>query len=343
MAVESGPSSRRPILADVAARAGVSVPLVSIVMRDAPGASAATRERVRRIAEELGYRPDSRARLLRSARSRLIGVVFAVQQAFHGDLVSGLYTAAENADYELTLSAVTPGRDERRAVTSLLQDRCEALILLGPHAPTSYLADLATRMPVVVVARPVRHRAVDVVRTDDAAGLGQAVDHLVGLGHTRIAHIDGGRAPGAAERRRGYRQALQRHDLTDSALILPGGLTEDDGATAARALLDAHALPTAVTVFNDRSATGVLDVLRSADIDVPGDMSVVGFDDSRLARLPHIALTTVAQDTQQLTSLAIARAAARLDGASISERELVVPPHLIIRSTTAPPARSTSR
>ena len=79
-------------------------------------------------------------------------------------------------------------------MTSLLQDRCEALILLGPHAPTSYLADLATRKPVVVVARPVRHRAVDVIRTDDAAGLGQAVDHLVGLGHTRIAHIDGGRA-----------------------------------------------------------------------------------------------------------------------------------------------------
>ena len=102
-------------------------------------------------------------------------------------------------------------------------------------------------------------------------------------------------------------------------------------------------MPTAVTVFNDRSATGVLDVLRSADIDVPGDMSVVGFDDSRLARLSHIALTTVAQDTQQLTSLAIARATARLDGASISERELVVPPHLVIRGTTAPPTGSTAR
>jgi DNA-binding LacI/PurR family transcriptional regulator len=197
-------------------------------------------------------------------------------------------------------------------------------------------------MPLVVVARPVRNRAVDVVRTDDAAGLHQAVDHLVALGHARIAHIDGGRAPGAAERRRGYRQALQRHGLADAALILPGGLTEDDGATAACALLDTHPLPTAVTVFNDRSATGVLDVLRRAGIDVPGDMSVVGFDDSRLARLSHIALTTVAQDTEQLTSLAIARAAARLDGSAITDRELVVPPHLIIRSTTAPPTRSTS-
>jgi DNA-binding LacI/PurR family transcriptional regulator len=336
-------AGRRPTLADVAARAGVSVALVSVVMRDVPGASAASRERVRRAAEELGYRPDSRARLLRSARSRLIGVVFAVQQAFHGDLVSGLYSAADAAHYELALSAVTPDRDDRRAVASLLQDRCEAFILLGPHAPTSYLAELADRMPLVVVARAVRHRAVDVIRTDDAAGLGQAVDHLVELGHTRIAHIDGGRAPGAAERRRGYREALQRHDLADAALILPGGLTEDDGATAARALLDTDPLPTAVTVFNDRSATGVLDILRSAGVDVPGNMSVIGFDDSRVARLSHIALTTVAQDTQQLTSLAIARAADRLDGSTISERELVIPPHLVIRSTTAPPTGSISR
>src|SRR3954454_17398762 len=115
MTSESGLSGRRPTLADVAAHAGVSVPLVSIVMRDAPGASARTREGVRRSAEDLAYRPDSRARLLRSARSRLIGVVFAVQQPFHGYLVSGLYTAADNADYELALSAVAPGRDERRA------------------------------------------------------------------------------------------------------------------------------------------------------------------------------------------------------------------------------------
>jgi DNA-binding LacI/PurR family transcriptional regulator len=333
--------SRRTTLADVAAHAGVSVALVSIVMRDVPGASAATRERVRRAAEELGYRPDSRARLLRRSRSRLIGVVFGVHHPFHGDLVSGLYAAADTADYELSLSAVTPGRDERRAVASLLQDRCEALILLGPHSPTSYLADLAARMPVVVVARALRHRAVDVVRTDDAAGLHQAVDHLVDLGHTRIAHIDGGRAPGAAERRRGYREALQRHGLADTAHILPGGLTEGDGAAAARALLGTAPRPTAVTVFNDRCATGVLDVLRRTGLCVPRDMSVIGFDDDRLARLSHVALTTVAQDTDQITALAVARALARLDRTTITERELVVPPHLVVRSTTAPPAEPT--
>ena len=328
---------RRATLADVAARAGVSVPLVSIVMRDAPGASPANRERVRRAAAELGYRPDSRARMLRRTRSRLVGVVFGVQHAFHGDLLSGLYTAADAAGYELALSAVTPARDERRAVTSLLHDRCEALILLGPHLATSYLSDLVATMPVVVVARAVRHHAVDVVRTDDAAGLGEAVDHLVDLGHRRIAHIDGGRAPGAAERRRGYRAALQRHGLADTAQILPGGLTEDDGATAAEALLDTTIRPTAVTVFNDRCATGVLDVLRGAGLNVPSDISVTGYDDSRLARLSQIALTTVSQDTQAITTAAITRAVNRLDHATINDRELVIPPSLIVRKTTAPP------
>jgi DNA-binding LacI/PurR family transcriptional regulator len=327
--------ARRPTLADVAARAGVSVALVSIVIRDAPGASPANRQRVLQAADELGYRPDTRARLLRSSRSRLLGVVFGVQHAFHGDLVTGLYTAADRAGYELALSAVTPDRDERRAVASLLQDRCEALILLGPQAPTSSLAELTTRLPVVVVARAARHRALDVVRTADHEGLRQAVDHLVGLGHRRIVHIDGGRAPGAADRRRGYRDTMRHYDLDSEIRLLPGGLTEDDGAAAARALLDLDPRPSAVTVFNDRCALGVLDVLQRAGLTVPGDISVVGYDDSHLARMSHVNLTTIAQDTEQITTLAVTRAIDRLDGTPVTDRELVVPPHLVVRATTA--------
>jgi DNA-binding LacI/PurR family transcriptional regulator len=323
-------------LADVAARAGVSTAAVSIVIRGVAGASPATRERVLAAAEELGYRPDARARLLRSGRSRLLGVVFGVQHAFHGDLVSGLYQAADRIGYELALSATTPARDERRAVGSLLQDRCEALLLLGPQLPTTELAELATRLPVVVVARAVRDRAVDVVRTADDEGLHQAVDHLVGLGHRRIAHIDGGRAPGAAERRRGYRQAMQRHGLADEIRVVPGGLTEDDGAAAAGSLVDGAS--SAVTVFNDRCATGVLDALRQAGRRVPDDVSVVGFDDSRLARLSHVDLTTIAQDTEEMTALAVARAVDRLDGTPVEQREQVIPPRLVVRSTTAAPA-----
>ena len=324
----------RSTLADVAAQAGVSKSLVSLVMRNEPGASAETRRRVLDAAGELGYHPDSRARLLRSGRSRLLGVVFGIQHAFHADLVTALYTAARETGYELTLSAVTPDRDETEATAGLLQDRCEALILLGPQTPTASLARLATRLPVVVLARGVRGAAVDVVRTADADGLHQAVDHLVQLGHRSIAHIDGGHAPGAAQRRRGYRDAMCHHTLDRHTRIIRGGLTEEDGAAAARALLADP--PTAVTVFNDRCATGVLDVLAHNGLKVPDDVSVVGYDDSRLARLAHVNLTTIAQDTATMTRLAVARAIDRVEGSTITHRD-VVPPHLVVRSTTGPP------
>jgi DNA-binding LacI/PurR family transcriptional regulator len=331
-------ADRRPTLADVAARAGVSTALVSIVMRDAPGASEQTRERVRRAADELGYRPDTRARLLRSSRSRLLGVVFGVQLDFHGDLVNGLYAAADRAGYQLALSAVTSTRDERRAVADLLEDRCEALVLLGPQSAGGQLAGLARHLPVVAVARGVRAAAVDVVRTDDARGAHLAVEHLTGLGHRRIVHVDGGRAPGAAERRRGYRAALTAVGLAGQAHVVPGGLGEEDGARAARALLADGDLPTAVVAFNDSSAVGLVDVLRRAGRSVPGDVSVVGYDDSRLARLSSVALTTVAQDADRLTTLAVERALDRIEGRPAPRREQVVAPHLVERSTTAAPA-----
>ncbi|SHM69488.1 LacI family DNA-binding transcriptional regulator [Cryptosporangium aurantiacum] len=323
---------RRPTLADVAAQAGVSTALASIVMRDAPGASEATRRRVLEVADRLGYHPDSRARLLRSGRSRLLGVVFGVQHAFHGDLVTGLYEAAEKLRYELALSAVTPRRDERTAIGGLLQDRCEALLILGPQSPTSELATLASRMPVVALGRDVRHRAVDVVRNADCEGLHQAVDHLVSLGHRRIVHIDGGRTPGTAERRRGYRDAMRHHGLDAEIRVVPGGPTGEDGATATAPLLTDP--PTAITVFNDLAATGVLDALRRAGLSVPGDVSVVGYDDSRLARLTYLDLTTIAQDTAAMTTLAITRAVDRIEGETVTPRELVIPPHLVIRGTT---------
>ncbi|MFI5954401.1 LacI family DNA-binding transcriptional regulator [Cryptosporangium sp. NPDC051539] len=327
----------RPTLADVAARAGVSTALASIVMREAPGASAATRRRVLEVAAQLGYHPDSRARLLRSGRSRLLGVVFGVQHAYHGDLVTGLYEAAEDLKYELTLSAVTDRRDERTAINSLLSDRCEALIILGPQSSTAELAALAARIPVVGVGRGLRHHALDVVRNDDVLGLHLAVDHLVGLGHRRIVHIDGGRIPGAAERRRGYQEAMRRHGLDTGVRVLPGGPTGEDGAAATAGLLADP--PTAITAFNDLAATGVLDALRRAGLTVPGDVSVIGFDDSRLARLTYLDLTTIAQDTAEMTTLAVGRAIDRIEGTVVSRRELVIPPHLVVRGTTASPPR----
>lgn len=328
----------RVTLADVAARAKVSTALVSIVMRDAPGASDATRERVRQAATDLGYQPDRRARLLRSGRTRLLGVVFSVRLAFHGDLVTGLYEAAEQAGYELTLSAITPHRDEARAVAGLLAERCDALILLSVDSSPAELGELARQLPVVVLGRSVRNPAVDVVRNDDRLGLHLAVDHLVSLGHERIVHVDGGRAPGSAERRRGYQEAMDRNGLTSHIRVLTGGTSEAEGAAAARLLLDD--LPSAVAMFNDRSATGLLEVVRSQGLSVPGDLSVVGFDDDRLSRLGYINLTTIGQDSTAMTALAIARAIDRIEGTDVERRSVVTPPRLVARGTTAPAART---
>lgn len=326
---------RRPTLEDVAERAGVSRALVSIVMRDVAGASEQTRERVRRAADEIGYRPDPRARRLRQHRTKLIGVTFTAGQEFHADLVDGVYVAADELGYDVVLSGVTPHRDESRALRTLVDDRCEGLLLIGPEMPTGELRDLAVRMPVVVVARKVG--GIHVVRSDDVAGAVLGMEHLVGLGHRRILYLDGGRAPGAAERRRGYRRAARAAQLPE--LTGPGGLTERDGAAAAAAMLESKALPSAVFAFNDRCALGVMDVLIRAGVDIPQQVSVLGFDDSPLAGLAHIDLTTIRQDSAGLARAAVQRLVTRLDGGTVDGGavDLTREPTLVVRSSTAPP------
>ncbi len=323
---------RRPTLADVAARAGVSVALVSIVMRDAAGASDQTRDRVRRAAEELGYRPDPRARRLRQHRTKLLGVTFTVGQEFHADLVDGVYVAAEELGYDVVLSGITPHRDETRAQRTLIDEQCEGLVLIGPQSSARQIAELAERAPVVVLARRVR--GVDAVRSDDGAGSVLGTDHLIGLGHRRIVYLDGGRAPGAADRLRGYRRAVDTAGVPQS--IRPGGLTEREGAAAAAAMLAERDVPTAVFAFNDRCALGVMDVLIRAGISVPQQVSVVGFDDSPLAGLAHVDLTTVRQDAIGLAGAAVQRLIGRLDqsAACADTVDLVREPTLVVRGST---------
>lgn len=326
---------RRPTLEDVAQRAGVSRALVSIVMRDAAGASELTRDRVKRAADEIGYRPDLHARRLRQHRTKLVGLTFTAGQEFHADLVDGVYVAAEELGYDVVLSAVTPHRDEPRAVRTLVDDRCDGLVLIGPQITQRQLADLALRVPVVAVARRVR--GLDAVRSDDVAGAILGTDHLVGLGHRRILYLDGGRAPGAAERLRGYRRAARAAQVSE--LIRPGGLTEREGAAAAAAMLESKALPDAVFAFNDRCALGVMDVLIRSGISVPQQISVIGFDDSPLAGLAHINLTTVRQDSVGLAGAAVQRLVARLDGTIEGGEavDIVREPTLVVRGSTAPP------
>src|SRR5215207_4575164 len=326
---------RRPRLEDVAARVGMSPASVSMVLSNAPGPSAATRERVLAAAAELGYRPDRTASLLARRRTHLVGVLMEVGSPYHAELVEDLHEAAERRGYDVVLSAVTRTRDERRAIETLVDFRCEALVLLGPVAPAAQLADLGRQLPVVVIGRRVTANGVDVVRSADADGVGQAVDHLASLGHRAIAYVDGGRGPIAADRRRGYRTAMRRHRLGGHLQVIGGDHSEAAGTRAAQALLEAgRPLPTAVVAFNDHCALGLLDAFSRAGVDV----SVVGYDDSSLSRLAHVNLTTVSQDARRQAEHAVAAAVERLDHGRRAAGEVVLAPHLVVRGTTGPPA-----
>ena len=337
----AGTPHRRPRLDDVAAKVGVSTGTVSLVLSNAPGPSAATRERVMAAAAELGYRPDRTASLLARRRAHLLGVMLDVRSTFHAELVAELHDAAEAAGYDVLLSTVTPTRDSRRAIETLVDSRCEALVLLGPDAPTARLTTLGEQIPVVVVGRRLRSTTLDVVRTADDHGVTAAVEHLVELGHRDIAFVDGGQGTIATDRRSGYLRAMRRHGLEDRVRVLAGAQTEVAGTAAAKEVVGSDRAPTAVVTYNDRVALGLLDGLLRAGVAVPEEMSVVGYDDSPSAHLPHVDLTTVSQDTRRQAENAVQAAVERLDGGRTTPRQVVLEPRLVVRRTTAAPRAGT--
>jgi DNA-binding LacI/PurR family transcriptional regulator len=328
-------SVKRPRLEDVAADAGVSTASVSLVLRGVAGPSARTRERVLEAASRLGYRADRAASLLARRRTHLLGVPVTLRVVFRGELAEEVQIAADELGYTVALSAITPVHDEDRVVETLLDLRCEALVLLSPELSPAALEALGARTPLVVVGRHVPPVGFDVVRVADADGMRQAVDHVVGLGHRTVVHVDGGSAPMAADRRAGFQAGLAAHGLGPGR-VLAGGSDEEAGARAARGLLGGPELPTAVVAANDRSAIGLIDVFIRAGVRVPGDVSVVGYDDGELARLAHIDLTTVSQEAGQQARRAVGAVLERLDGGRTQAVELVLPPRLVVRGTTGP-------
>ncbi len=323
---------------DVAARAGVSTATVSLVLRDRPGPSATTRERVRAAAVELDYRPDRTASLLARHRSHLLGVLLDVTSAFHGELVGALDEAAGDHGFDLVLSSVTPRRDDAQAVETLLDYRCEGLILLGPRLKRASLDEIGSARPTVVVGRAGTAR-VSGVRAADDLGLAAAVDHLTGLGHQRIAYADGPRGSIATARRRGYQRAMARRGLGGRVDVVPGGQTEADGMAAAAHLLGRAPAdrPTAIVCFNDRCAIGLRDSLIRAGVAVPDEVSVVGYDDSPPARLATVELTSVSQNPAALAEATVRLLAERLREGSARHTpgDIVVDPRLVVRGSTA--------
>lgn len=328
-----------PTMADVAAHLGVSRQLVSIVMRDMPGASDATRRRVRDAAVELGYQPHIGARSLRQTRSTQIGVSFAPAHLTEPDIVEAIYPVAASAGYRLVLSAQTATRTTTHAFEELLGYRCAALIVIGSDLTDAKMRTLARRakVPVVVVGAGVPNAAYDVVRSDGEAGTSLMVEHLVGLGHRSIAYVHAGSMAPAGLRRQGYLAAAAAADLEPDVVQVRGkDYTEEAGATAARLLLDRPRMPTAVVAGNDQQAVGLLTTLSRAGISLPGEVSVAGFDDSRAARLSCIDLTTARQDPGLMGRAAVEAALRRIDDPDAPTSVALIQPTAVLRSSTGP-------
>jgi len=326
----------RPTIEDVAARAGVSRALVSLVMRGSPKVSAGRRAAVLRAAEELGYSPHLMARSLASRTSHVLGVMVSdLHNPFWAEVVDGLDAGARAAGFELVIN--TGGRSparERQALGGLLSFRPAGVALLGPVLPASAFTGASAHTPVVLVSRSSRVSTVDTVNDDGRAGSAMAVDHLVSLGHREIAHIDGGNGSQSAPRRTGYVAAMRRHGLPPR--VVRGEYTEAAGAAAVRALLT-PALPTAVLAANDLNAVGAISALEEAGLSVPGDVSVVGYDNTWLAALRHVSLTTIDQPRNEMGRLAAEALVQRVRGERVAPARHFLPPRLVVRETTAPP------
>lgn len=330
---------RPPTIRDVARASGVSPALVSVVFRGVPGASEETRARVFAAAERIGYRANRTASLMKLRRTMHLGVTLKVRNAFHAELAEHIQAAAAAAGYEIVPSLVTATHDEALAVETLLGFRCESLILLGSQLPAARLRDLAREVPLILVGRLAVLDNVAVVRSADYRGQALVVDHLAGLGHRDIVHVDGGRQPISALRRRGYQAAMRRHGLEDYARVVAGGDSEPDGQrAAAELLLRRDRLPTAVCAFNDHCALGVIDALGRAGVRVPGDCSVTGYDDSPVAQLRAVDLTSVSQEAALLAQAAVRAAAGRLEGRVTGPADEVLEPRLVARGSSSAPA-----
>lgn len=326
----------RPTITDVAAEAGVSTSLVSLVMRDLPGASPANRRRVSEAAERLGYRPDSRAQRLRKRQTGTIGVVVNFEHPFHADMIEALY-AEIGARYELAISAVTPSRKLEEAVASLINERCDVLLFLGVVATDEELMAFDKELPSIMLHRRLSDGTIDTVRVDDVDGGRIATEHLMSRGHRRVLYIDGAGKAGSDDRLTGFMETVAGRGLAEFATVLSGGESEDDGARAMREVLSLSPddRPTGIFAYNDRCALGVLYTAVRAGIQVPDELSVVGYDDSRISRLISVGMTTIRQDTKSVARSAVARAVARMQEPALSVADHVLQPTLVVRSTTA--------
>jgi DNA-binding LacI/PurR family transcriptional regulator len=331
--------ARHPTIVDVARKAGVSKSLVSLALRGDPRVREEKRRAIRRAAEQLGYRPNAVARSLVSRRTHVIGVMLSdLHNQYFVEVVDGIESEAHAAEYRALIN--TGGRLPERewdALETLLQLRTDGIILAGTVLPAARILGAASEVPLVLVARSSRSSSVDSVANDDRMGARLAVEHLVSLGHRRLAHVDGGDGAGAQARRRGFLDAVARAGFAADAVVVRGDYTESGGSDGVDRLLARGRPPTGVFVANDLAAVGALHALERRGFAVPDDVSVVGYDNTALADLGHIDLTTIDQPRRHLGATAVRLLLERLDTGRRQARHVVLPPRLVVRGTTAPP------
>lgn len=334
------PPSRPATIRTVAQRAGVSKSLVSLVLRGSPHVSPAKRDAVQQAIDELGYRPNAIARQLTAQRTHTIGVLLNdLRNPWFVDCLEGLTTVLDEHGYRCMLA---DARLDRRADESLLRGflemRVDGLVLVGSMPSTPAITEAAATVPTVAAAgRDVVLPRVDVVANDDTIGATVAVEHLIELGHRRIAHLAGTHGAVAGLRRDAYRSAMSAHGLADEVMVENGDATEEGGYRAAVRLLGRPDRPSAVFAMNDMSCIGAMSAAAELGLRVPQDVSMVGYDNTSLAQVRHLWLTSVDNASIEVGRRAARALLRRIAAPTLPAAEQLLRPTLRVRGSTGPP------
>ncbi|MCW7944073.1 LacI family transcriptional regulator [Streptomyces hygroscopicus] len=333
---------RPPTIRDVAERAGVSKSLVSLVLRGSDQVRPEKRQAVLAAVEELGYRPNAAARSLSERRSRTVGVLLNdMRNPWFVELLDGLNSRLHDSGLHMLLADGRLNRHLGEDLTRTFTDlRVDGLIAVGTLPPSGALRTAAARIPTVVAgAREPVLPAVDIVANDDERGARLATEHLIAVGHRRIAHIAGQGVVGEL-RRRSFETVMREHGLTDTAIVEQGDLTEEGGYRATVRLLSTPERPTAIFAFNDIACVGALSAAEELGLQVPRDLSLVGYDNTYLSRLRHLWLTTVDNAGHDVGRRAAQCLLDRIADPTRPAELLLTAPALEVRGTTAAPRRA---
>lgn len=327
---------------DVAKVAGVSPSTVSRALNDSSLISEATKERIRKIAEELGYERNELARGLVKGTFGALGLVVPdITNPFFAEIARGVSDVAHSQGYGVLLCTTEEDLNrEAKYLSFLKRKRVDGLILSAVTADDPNLCALMrSDIPFVLVSRLVRGLDVPFVIGDDKRGATLAVEHLIQLGHRRIAFIGGpSNVQSSQDRMKAYRQVLRKYGLSaKSGWAVFADFTQAAGRAAARKLLQGRGRPTAVFAANDVIALGVMEAAEELGFSIPEDLSLIGYDNISYAALPRVQLTTVAQPAYEMGQIAAEYLLSACMKGKREKLKRVLPPRLVVRKTTASP------